>query len=77
MNKEFKMTTMDTNGNQKSLVEFIKPTKIKILSHTKEGEDDDQWLRLSSGKIKRIVGSEKGKAIVQSHMTYEDFQSRE
>ncbi|TFG38523.1 MAG: outer membrane lipoprotein-sorting protein, partial [Syntrophobacterales bacterium] len=40
------------------------------------GQDDDQWLRLSSGKIKRIASSDKGKAFVNSHFYYEDLGSR-
>lgn len=37
--------------------------------------DDDQWLRLSSGRIKRIAASDKGQPFVNSHFYYQDLSS--
>jgi len=65
------------DGEDKMLISFTKPTKIKLLTHTHRGRDDDQWLRLSSGKIKRIASSDKGKPFVNSHLYYEDIGSRD
>ena len=47
------------------------------MTHSFKKRDDDQWLKLSSGKVKRIAGSDKGKAFVNSHFFYEDLQSRD
>jgi len=75
--KEFEIMTKKFGDDEnKTLVSFIRPTKIKLLTHTRKGKEDDQWLRLSSGKIKRIAGSDKGKPFVNSHITYEDMGSR-
>jgi len=64
------------NDEDKILIAFTKPTQIKLLTHAHKGKDDDQWLRLSSGKVKRIASSDKGKPFVNSHFYYEDIGSR-
>lgn len=63
------------NDEDKALISFIRPTKIKLLMHSHKGKDDDQWLRLSSGKVKRIVSSGRDKPFVNSHFYYEDLTS--
>ncbi len=63
------------NDEDKALISFIRPTKIKLLTHSHKGRDDDQWLRLSSGKVKRIVSSGRDKPFVNSHFYYEDLTS--
>ncbi len=78
MKKEFGLTMKKfKNGEDKALIAFYKPTKIKLLTHAHKNRDDDQWLRLSSGKLKRIASSDKGKAFVNSHFYYEDMSSRD
>ncbi len=61
------------DDEDKAIISFIRPTKIKLLTHSHKGADDDQWLRLSSGRIKRIASSSKGKPFVNSHFYYEDL----
>jgi len=75
--KEFEIKTKKVGGETRTLSAFIKPTKMKVLSHAHAGRDDDQWIRLSSGKVKRIVGGERDKPFAGSHMTYDDLESRE
>jgi len=78
LEKEFEvMAKKFENDEDRILISFIRPTKIKLLTHSFKGRDDDQWLRLSSGKIKRIASSDKGKAFVNSHFYYEDLGSRD
>jgi hypothetical protein len=62
---------------ERILVEFTKPTEIKLLTHTHNNREDDQWLQLSSGKVKRIASSDKDKPFVNSHFFYEDMESRD
>jgi hypothetical protein len=77
LEKEFEIRAKKfKNDEDKILISFIRPTKIKLLTHSHTGQDDDQWLRLTSGKIKRIASSDKGKAFVNSHFYYEDLGSR-
>ncbi|HPS59016.1 MAG TPA: outer membrane lipoprotein-sorting protein [Spirochaetota bacterium] len=75
--KEFILMQKTTKSGDRVLITFTKPTQIKVLTHTKKDGEDDQWLRLSSGKVKRIVGGDKSENFVQSHMTYEDLESRD
>lgn len=63
------------NDEDKAIIEFTRPTQIKLLTHSHKGADDDQWLRLSSGKVKRIVSSGRDKPFVNSHFYYEDLTS--
>ena len=62
---------------ERILIEFTKPTEIKLLTHTHKSREDDQWLQLSSGKVKRIASSDKDKPFVNSHFFYEDMESRD
>jgi hypothetical protein len=76
--KEFTIVSKKfENDEDKTLLSFQKPTRIKLLTHSNKGSDDDQWLRLSSGKVKRIASSDKGKSFVNSHLYYEDLSSRD
>jgi len=65
------------DSEDKILISFTRPTRIKLLTHAHKGADDDQWLRLSSGRVKRIASSDKGKPFVNSHFYYEDIGSRD
>ncbi|MDO9515708.1 MAG: outer membrane lipoprotein-sorting protein [Syntrophales bacterium] len=76
--KQFESSSKKSQeGEDKMLISFTRPTQIKLLTHAHKGGDDDQWLRLSSGKIKRIASSDKGKPFVNSHLYYEDIGSRD
>jgi outer membrane lipoprotein-sorting protein len=75
--KEFEMTGKKSGKDDKVLITFTKPTKIKFLTHTHKKGDDDQWLMLTSGKVKRIASSERDQAFVNSHLYYEDMKSRD
>jgi hypothetical protein len=63
------------NDEDKALIEFVRPTQIKLLTHSHKKTDDDQWLTLSSGNVNRIVSSGRDKPFVNSHFYYEDLTS--
>jgi hypothetical protein len=76
--KEFTLQAKQyPNDEDKALISFIRPTQITLLTHAYKDKEDDQWLKLSSGKIKRIASSEKGQPFVNSHFYYEDLSSIE
>ncbi len=75
--KEFKLASKKINGEARALVTFIRPSKMKVLTHSHKNRDDDQWIRLSSGRVKRIAGADQSKSFVNSHLTYYDLQTRE
>lgn len=76
--KEFEILTKKyPDDEDKTLISFHRPTQIKLLTHSHKNRDDDQWLRLSSGRIKRIATTDKDKPFVNSHFYYEDLTSRD
>ena len=75
--KEFILYQKTVDGNDMVRIDFTRPTKIKVLTHTHQDGDDEQWFCSSKGKIKKIVGGEKSDSFAQSHMTYEDLESRD
>lgn len=48
----------------------------KILTYTKRGGEDLQWLKMPNGKTKRISTNDRSGAFVNSHLFYEDLRSR-
>lgn len=75
--KEFELTGKKYGNDEKVLISFTRPTSIRLLTHTYKGRDDDQWLALSSGKVKRIALADSDKPFVNSHFCYEDLKSRD
>ena len=74
--KQFEVFTSSSDATNKTLMSFNRPSKIKLLTHAHEDAEDNQWLRMSSGRIKRITSSGRGKSFMNSHFTYEDLGSR-
>jgi len=75
--KEFELLGKKAGKDEKVLIEFRKPTQIKFLTHTHKKGEDDQWLMMSSGKVKRIAAGERTQPFVNSHFYYEDMKSRD
>ncbi|HSV96666.1 MAG TPA: outer membrane lipoprotein-sorting protein [Spirochaetota bacterium] len=75
--KEFELVGKKSGDNERVLISFSRPTSIQLLTHTYKGRDDDQWLVLSSGKVKRIALADSDKPFVNSHFYYEDLKSRD
>ncbi len=75
--KEFDMLGKKAGKDEKVLINFTKPTQIKFLTHTHKKSEDDQWLMMSSGKVKRIAAGERTQPFVNSHFYYEDMKSRD
>ena len=73
--KVLKITAQTVNDLRKTLTEFLKPTQIKFLTHENKGRDDDQWLKTSHGKPKRIGSQDKDKPFVHSHFFYQDLET--
>jgi outer membrane lipoprotein-sorting protein len=75
--KEFILDTKKyAKYETKSLIAFSRPAKIKLLTYTHPKGEDDQWLMMSSGKVKRITATSKDSSFVNSHFCYEDLSSR-
>ncbi len=75
--KVFSIIAKRTAGENKVLLSFHKPSRLQLLTHAHKGREDQQWLVMSSGRIKPIVAGDKGKSFVHSHFYYEDLSSRD
>lgn len=69
------------NRFDRSIVKFTYPAQlngVRLLTHSKGAEDDDQWLFLPSiKKVKRIATSNKSGAFMGSELAYEDISIRQ
>ncbi|MEZ5509417.1 MAG: outer membrane lipoprotein-sorting protein [Gammaproteobacteria bacterium] len=67
----------DEHGNSSSLSIFTAPQRekgIALLTHSKKGGDDEQWLYLPSTKrLKRIAGTARTSSFRGSEFTFEDL----
>lgn len=76
--KAFTLYAKDSpDGEDKTLLSFKKPTHIQLLTHSHKAKAADQWLVLSSGRVKRISSGDKGKSFVHSHFYFEDLGGRD
>ena len=75
--KVFDLYNKKINGCDRTLISFLKPTRIRLLTHAAKKGEDAQWLRMTSGRVKRIRGSGKGGSFVRSHFSYRDFEAWE
>jgi len=74
LEKEFETISKKVPEGDLVLLSFLRPTNIKLLTHSYKKKKNDQWLRLSSGKVKRINSSDKGRSFVNSHFSYEELE---
>ena len=58
-------------------VTFSYPTRIEFLMWDEPGKDSVQWLKTSTGKVRKIASTSKGNAWVNSHFYYEDLGDHE
>ena len=74
--KVFTLKGVDTDKETgKTLIEFSKPNKIKLLTYSFKAKEDEQWLKMSSGRVKSIASTSRGNYFVGSHFTFEDMRS--
>ena len=75
--KVFTLRGVDTDKETgKTLIEFSKPNKIKLLTYSFKAKEDEQWLKMSSGRVKSIASTSRGNYFVGSHFTFEDMRSK-
>jgi len=55
---------------------FTYPTRLGFLVWDKPGRDKLQWLKLSSGKVRKVAASDKDKPWMNSHFYNEDIGER-
>ena len=71
--KEFVTLGKEYDRSWRSRIQFTFPSKVGFLIWDEPGEDSQQWIKLTSGKVRKIAGSEKGKPWMNSHFYNQDI----
>ncbi|MDA3900714.1 MAG: outer membrane lipoprotein-sorting protein [Spirochaetes bacterium] len=74
--KEFEGFSKKDGRSRRSRMQFTSPTEMGFLVWDKPGEDSQQWIRLSGGRVRRIASSDKGKPWMNSHFYNDDVSER-
>lgn len=74
--KEFESVSKKFGDETRTRSTFTKPSKIQFLNWSQKGEDSQQWIRLSSGSVRKIASGDRDAPFVGSHFYYEDVGSR-
>jgi len=77
--KEFDIMAKRFKSDEgKVLISYTRPSKMKFLIHTHRNEDRDIWMRMSSGKVRKVFMDE-GKPLPilsDTHFNFEEFNAR-
>ena len=74
---KLKLIGKQYGNNEKIFLQIGSPRNMKVLTHTRKGGNDLQWVKLRDGRKKPIrSGSDRRKTFVGSHLFYEDLRSR-
>ncbi len=66
-----------SNEHNRTLIQFTRPSNIKVLRWSYENGDDEVWVKASSGSPKKLNSSgDKQDNFQGAHFTYEDMEER-
>ena len=71
--KEFITLAKEYDRDWRNRIQFTYPSKMGFLIWDEPGEDSQQWIKLTSGKVRKIATSEKGKPWMNSHFYNQDI----
>lgn len=71
--KKFESISKKYGKKRRTRMKFTYPTQMGFLSWDEPGKDSQQWIQLSSGKVRKIASSEKDKPWMNSHFFNEDI----
>lgn len=71
--KEFTSYSKKYGRKRRSNIQFTYPSRLGFLSWDIPGQDNQQWIKLSSGKVRKIASSEKSKPWMNSHFSNDDI----
>ncbi len=74
--KEFSGISRRYGKKTRKRINFKYPTRMQFLVWDEPGSDSRQWVKLTSGKVRKIASSEKNKPWVNSHFYNEDIAER-
>jgi hypothetical protein len=66
-----------SDEHNRTLIQFTRPSNIKVLRWSYENGDDEVWVKASSGSPKKLNSSgDKQDNFQGAHFTYEDMEER-
>ena len=71
--KEFGTVSKKDDRSWRSHLQFTFPSRVGFLVWDDPGEDSRQWIKLSSGKVRKIATSEKSNPWMNSHFYNQDI----
>lgn len=75
--RTLRLAGMKKGNDEKVLLEIVEPYRMKVLTHTRDGGDDLQWIKMQNGMVKQIAAGDRSNAFENSHLFYEDLRSRD
>lgn len=75
--KKFRSVSIKDGNKTRTKMTFTYPTKMGFLVHDEKGKDSIQWIKLTSGKVRQIASSDKGKPWMNSHFYNEDIGDKD
>ncbi len=75
--KEFTSVSKKYGKNTRTKITFTSPTRMGFLIYDEAGKDSTQWIKLTSGKVRQIASSDKGKEWMNSHFYNEDIGDKD
>ncbi|MBN2436629.1 MAG: outer membrane lipoprotein-sorting protein [Spirochaetes bacterium] len=74
--KEFTGFSKKQGRSRRSLMQFTHPTEMGFLVWDNPGEESQQWIKLSGGRVRRIASTDKGKPWMNSHFYNDDVSEK-
>lgn len=73
--KIFQILTKRVGNTTQSRINFLRPTTMQFLIHSRDNGGTDQWIKLSSGRIRQIASGSRQSRWANSHFYYEDLRT--
>ncbi|HRX17171.1 MAG TPA: outer membrane lipoprotein-sorting protein [Spirochaetota bacterium] len=74
--KEFTGFSKKQGRSRRSRMQFTHPTEMGFLVWDNPGEESQQWIKLSGGRVRRIASTDKGKPWMNSHFYNDDVSEK-
>jgi hypothetical protein len=71
--KEFEGIMKKYGKKSRTRISFSYPTRLEFLVWDEPGKDSQQWIKLTSGRVRKIATSDKDKPWVNSHFYNDDI----
>lgn len=73
--KKFRIYTKKFGAQTRSRINFRYPNRMQFLIHSLPGGSTRQWIKLSSGRVRRVASGSRAGSWAGSHFYYEDLRT--